>query len=294
MADNQRRIPPFEGGFQTGDINRARQMRRDNDTVKTPKITLYDIDYAILYHLSQNMKLKVTQEGRSIDVPVVYADGEKWAQVRSRGFMRDSKNKVMAPIIAIRRSNVETDSRLPILDLNNYVPHRKFYPYKTMNMQYDKLSGQVARKPSYEFYMVDAPNFVRVQYDIILWTNTVEQMNNLTQAIITVSNHMWGDYYTFRTVVTNMAMNNTNSVGEDRVVSTNIALQVDGYLREEFEYHESTVRKAYTIKTVNFENEKEEFDFYIEEPSMFHDRRHVSSEPKHIQLMNKRRNLRYR
>jgi hypothetical protein len=294
MARNQERIPPFEEGYQAGELNRATQMRRDTDTVKIPKVTLYDIDYAIMYHLSTNMKLKVREDNRMIDVPVLYADGEKWAQIRSRGFLRDEKNKVMAPMIAIRRSSVEPDSRLPYPDLNNYVPFRKFYPYKTMNMQYDKLSGQTLRKPSYDFYMVDVPNYVRVQYDLIIWTNMVEQMNGLVQAIVAVSNHLWGDYHTFRAVVNNASMNTTNNVGEDRVVSTTISMQVDGWLQEEFEYHEPTMRKAHTVKTVKFENEKEEFDFYTEMPSPFFPNKHISSEPKHIQLMNKRRNLRYR
>lgn len=293
MAINQNRIPPFEEGYQTGDINRATQMRRDTDTVKTPKISLYDIDYAIMYHLSQNMKLKVREANVMIDVPVLYADGEKWSQIRSRGFLRDDKNKPMAPMIAIRRTSVDADDRLPFPDMNNNVPYLRFYPYKNMNMQYDRLSGQMNRKPSYEMHMVDVPNFVRVSYDLVIWTNMVEQMNGLIQAIIAVSNHLWGDFYTFRTVASTATMNTTNNTGEDRVVSSTVSLLVDGRLREEFEYHEPTIRKAYTIKTVRFENEKEDFDFYIEEPYLFHTDRHVSSEPKHIQLMNKRRNLRY-
>ena len=294
MAENQNRIPPYEEGKQTGDINRAYQMRRDNDTVKTPKVTLYDIDYAIMYHMGEAMKLEVIEGERKVPVPVLYADGEKWAQIKTRGYLRDEKNRAMAPMIVLRRTNVDADDRLPIVDLNNYVPYRKFYPYRTMNMQYDKLSGQTLRKPSYEFYMVDVPNYVRVTYDVVIWTYMIEQMNTLVQSLIAVSNHMWGDYYTFRTQVLSTSMNTTNNVGEDRLVSTTVSLQVDGYLQEEYEYHESTMRKAYTIKKVRFENEQEDFDFYIDEPSIFHTNRHISSEPKHIQRMNKRRNLRYR
>lgn len=296
MATNQGRIPPFEKGYEGNpeSVNRATQMRRDNDTVKTPKVSLYDIDYAILFHLAQNMKLQVMSEGRMIQVPVLYADGEKWAQIRARGFLRDQQNKVMAPMIAIRRTNVEPDSRIPIIDLNNYVPHHKFFPYKTMNMQYDKLSGQLLRKPSYEFYMVDVPNYVRVSYDLILWTNTVEQMNPLVQAVVATANHMWGDFYTFRTDMTSANMNNTNDAGSDRIVSTTISLLVDGYLQEEFEYHEPTIRKAFSTKTVDFKNDQEQFNYYIEEPSTFSNIRHTTQEPKHIQRMNKRRNLRYR
>jgi len=294
MALKHNPIPPYEEGYQTGDINRAYQMRRDNDTVKTPKVSLYDIDYAILYHLSENLKLKVQEEDRTIDVPVLYADGEKWAQIRSRGFLRDSKDKVLVPMIAVRRTGVTPDDRIPTLDLNNRATQRKFFPYKTMNMQYDRISGQVTRKPSYEFYLVDIPYYVRVTYDLVILTNMIEQMNDIVQGIMTVSDHVWGDFYTFRTSVENATMANTNNSGEDRVVSTTISLQVDGYLLDEFKYQESEIQKAFTIKKVRFENEREEHDFYIEEPSIFFENTHISQEPRHIQLMNKRRNIRYR
>lgn len=294
MAIDQTRIPPFEEGYEAGDINRATQMRRDNDTVKTPKVTLYDIDYAIMYHLSDQLRLTVREQDRVIEVPVLYADGESWAQIRARGYLRDDSDKVMAPMIIIRRTGVSDDERIPLLDLNNRSLKRKFFPYKTMNMQYDRISGQILRKPSYEYYLVDMPKYVRVSYELMLWTNMIEQMNALVQDIMSVSNHLWGDYYTFRTNVTNASMANSTNVGEDRIVSTTISLEVDGYLLEEFTYQESNIQKAYTIKKVRFENEQEEFDFYIDEPSVFFENRHISQEPKHIQMMNKTRNIRYR
>lgn len=294
MANKQSRIPPFQEGYQTPPFNRAHETRRDNDTVKSPKITLYDIDYAIIYHLSQNMKLSVNEGGRSVEVPVLYADGEKWAQIKARGFVRDERNKVMAPMIAIRRSSVEPDSRIPIMDLNNRVPTKKFYPYITTGMQYDKLSGQLERKSTLEYYLVDVPNYVRVSYDLVVWTYMIEQMNTLVQSIIAVANHMWGDYHTFRVNINSATMNTRNDIGEDRLVSTDISLLVDGYLLEEFEYHEPTMRKAHTIKKVRFENEQEELNFYLDEPTIFNRDNHISREPKQVQLQNRKRNLRYR
>lgn len=294
MAINQNKIPPYQEGYQTGPLNRADQIRRDNDTVVTPKVTLYDVDYAILYHLGQNMKLQVRDGDRMISVPVIYGDGEKWAQIRSRGYMRDTTNKVIAPIVVIRRQSVDADPRIPIMDLNNYVPHVKFFPYVQMNMQYDRITKQHERKPSYEFYMVDAPNYIRVSYEVVVWTDMIEQLNTVIQAILAVSNHLWGDYYSFRTVVDSISMNTLNNVGEDRVVSATVSLTVDAWLRDEFEYHEPTMRKAYSIKKVNFQNEQEDIDPFIDEPYPFASNSHISSEPKHLQLMRKQRNLRYR
>ena len=69
--------------------NRADQVRRDNDIVKTPKVTIEDVDFAIISYLRDVIKPQVIENGQTIDVPIMYANGEKWAQVQSRGFMRD-------------------------------------------------------------------------------------------------------------------------------------------------------------------------------------------------------------
>lgn len=294
MARNQKQIPPYQEGRETGGINRAMQMRRDNDTVKIPEITPYDVDYAIIHHLTENMKLQVIENDRRVDVPVIYANSEMFAQIRTRGYLRDLDGKMIAPIIAIRRTGMQPNESVALPSMNNYTPQFKRYPYRNFNMQYDRIAGQNRRKESLEYYLVDAFDYVTIDYELILYTNMIEQMNRLVQAIMSKSNHMWGDFFTFRTVVNNESTNNTNNVGEDRVVSSNISLTVDGYLREAFEYHEPTVMKAFTTKTVRFDTEQEQFEFYIEEPSFYNRNNHISQEPKHLQRMKKRRNIRYR
>lgn len=294
MALNQQRIVSVEEGSNSATINRATQMRRDNDTVKNPKITLYDIDYAILYEIGENMRIKVAENGRTIDVPAIYADGETWSQIRGRGYLRDTKRKIMAPIIAIRRTSVDADDRIPTLDLNFFTSRRRFYPYKSFGNQYDRFGNQQNRKPSEEYYLVDIPTYVRVSYDVVVWTKYVEQMNVIVQAMIAQSNHMWGDSYTFRTAADSVSMNNSVNTGEDRIISSTLTLTVDGYLREEFEYHDATIQKAFTLKTVHFSNEQEQLDFYIEEPFIPTEPPHVSTEPYYLQQRNRKRNLRYR
>lgn len=294
MAINQRRIVSVEEGTNAGAISRAEQVRRDDDTVKSPKITLYDIDYAILYEIGENMGLQVPENGKIIDVPVIYADSELWTQIRGRGYIRDSKRRVMAPVVALRRTSVDADDRLPTLDLNHYVSRRKFYPYKSLANRYDRFGNQSNRKPVNEFYLIDFPTYVRVSYDVIVWTKYMEQLNIICQAIIAQSNHMWGDAFTFRTVANNISMDTTNNSGEDRVVSATLTLQVDGYLREEFEYQETTIQKAFTVKTVRFLNEQEQFEFYSEEPVFELTREAISPEPYTDMNSNRKRNIRYR
>lgn len=233
-------------------------MRRDNDTVKVSKITLYDVDYALYYHLSENIKPRIDENGSSIPVPVMFTNGEKWSQIRQYGFLRDNNKKVLAPIIAIRRTGVSQDDRLPIVDTNLFTPKFKVIPYKTMGMKYDRKAGQYLTNDSQEFYVTDVPIYVRIAYELILWTDLQEQMNNLVQPILGVSDHVWGDYYKFRVNVQDITHDNVNVPGEDRLVKSTMTLQVDGYLRNEYDYQQSTIQKAYSIKKVRFLEESTE------------------------------------
>lgn len=247
-------IAPYMDGRTTdSNADRSSQMRRDNDTVKVPKISLYDIDYSIFYHLSEVLKPTVIENDVNIKVPVSFANGEKWSQIRAQSYLRDKSKKIQSPLMILKRNDVTEDPRISlhtgqVAGINSL----RLIPYKNSGMQFDKVAGQYLRKESIEYYIVDKPDYIRLTYDLIIWTDLQEQMNVLVQNILPMSNHMWGDYWKFRTVITSTNHENLNVPGEDRLVKTTMSLQVDGYLRNEYEYSESKIQKAYSIKTVKF------------------------------------------
>ncbi len=294
MATNFPEIPPFENGSLSDERNIANNIRRDDDTVKFPEVTLYDIDYAITYHLTENLKLRVTENDTYITVPVLYADGEKWAQFRTHGYLRDKAGKIMHPLITLRRTSVDKDDRLPMPDMNKYKGMVKFFPYIQSYERYDRYGAQTLRKPSLESYMVPMANFIRVSYELIILTRTMAQLNSLTQQIMSVSDHMWGDFHTFRTVATNAQNNISNNTGEDRIVTATIQLQVDGFLMDEYEYQEKTMQKQFSLKTIRVLNEQEEVGIYITEPSFNNAPRHMSTEAYIDMQKAGKRNIRYR
>lgn len=233
-------------------------MRRDNDTVKVPKIGLYDIDYAIYYNLQNVWKPMVIDNDISIPVPVMFANGEKWSQIRAHGYLRDNMKKVQSPLIMIKRGDISDDTRLAmqpgqVWGGNSVLyPKQRVIPYRNMGMQFDKVAGQFVTKESTEFYLVDIPNYVRITYDLVIWTDLQEQMNVLIQGIIPLSGHIWGDFHKFRTTIQSITPDNVNVPGEDRLIKTTISLQVDGYLRNEYDYQQSKIQKAFSVKKVKF------------------------------------------
>lgn len=263
-------IKPYEQGSSLGPTNRAGEVRRDTDNVRVPEINLYDIDYAIFYHLQQNFNIQVNDQGSMIVVPVMFSTAEKWSQIRQYGFMRDNEKKAIAPVIVIKRGSITNDERFPFLDGNlfnpmtTWIPNVKLVQKRTMQMQWDRVAGQVLTKPSYEYYVMDIPTYVKVNYELIIWTDLMEQMNHICHTILAADNHIWGDFHKFRTQVKDISPNNVNSPGDDRLIRSTITLEVDGYLRRGFDYHQTNFQKQISIKRVDFMKEQSEQEYFAD------------------------------
>ena len=65
--------------------NRSNQTSFKGDTIKPFTVGLYDIDETILYYFNNVIKPTVVQNGKRIDVPVIYADSERWNQIQKDG-----------------------------------------------------------------------------------------------------------------------------------------------------------------------------------------------------------------
>jgi predicted PolB exonuclease-like 3'-5' exonuclease len=61
----------------------------------------------ILYYFNNVIKPTVIQNGKRIDVPVIYANSERWNQIQKNGYFRDKKDKIMMPLITFKRTNIE-------------------------------------------------------------------------------------------------------------------------------------------------------------------------------------------
>ena len=86
--------------------NRAYQLNR-NDNVENLTIGIKDIDEAIFYYFNEVLKPSVTQNGKTLNVPVVYGSPERWAAMQKDGYYRDKNGKMQAPLIVFRRDSLE-------------------------------------------------------------------------------------------------------------------------------------------------------------------------------------------
>jgi hypothetical protein len=235
-------------------IARVDQIRRDNDKVRTPKITLEDVDYAMISYLTDVIKPTVIENESVIDVPVMFANGETYAQIQKRGFMRDAQGKIMTPVITLTRSSITERDSLKTLGVNQnpdgyeYVFRKQF----TNANRYDRFAVQQNKTPRQEYYVSPVPEFIDVSYTMMIWTEYTRQLNSVIEQIMPTNGFAWGTTYKFPVMISDYGLETTNVVGEDRIVRTMINFTTKGTLLMPFELRTSNLQKRYSMKTVKF------------------------------------------
>ena len=241
-------------------LNRALQTRRDDDVVKTKQRTLYDVDFAIKWYIDNEIQPQINTNGTLLTVPVIFANGEKWDNVRRLGYLRDEKGMLQSPMIMLKRNSVAERDEQRTLDVNrpqssNYIVHKT--KYNTRNRYEDELFPIPKNEPklSEKIYIIDIPKYVTVEYDMMIWCDFTIQLNELIDQILPYGRFAWGnDGNVFSTTIGSISFETVNTIGEDRLVRATIPLTVQATLLSGQEARMSTVKKMYSIKQVSFTN----------------------------------------
>jgi len=244
-------------GVIRNETNRADRVRRDTDTIKTPSCTIYDVDNAIMHYLEKVITPKIPENNQMVTVPLIYANGEKWSQIQSHGFLRDSAGKLMTPLMSLKRSSITERDSLKKLDVNvnpsgNALMFRSNY---TKTNQYDQFSVLRGVKPSKEYYISAIPEYIDVQYELLIWCEYIAQLNTVIEQIMPTGGFAWGDTWKFNTYIADYTFDTLNETGDDRVVRATLPLTVKATLLMESELRQSTFQKAYSVKRITFANE---------------------------------------
>ena len=238
---------------------RANQTRRDDDVVRTTRRTLYDIDYAIKWYLDNEIQPQISHNDELISVPVIYANGEKWDNVRRLGYLRDEKGMLQSPLIMLKRNSVVERDSLRTLDVNR-IPAGNQIVYKSKYNSRNRYEDQLfpiptnEPQPSEQFYVVDIPKYVTIEYDMMLWCDFTTQLNDLIDQILPYGRYLWGNEANrFETAIGQASFEIVNTIGEDRLVRSTVPLTVQGTLLSEQETRISTIKKMYSVKRVSYD-----------------------------------------
>lgn len=214
---------------------KRRELQRSvkGDDVKQFNIGLRDIDEAIFYYFDNVIRPSVLRNGSKVNVPVLYGSPERWKAVQKDGFYRDRNGKIMTPLIMIKRDSLEKNRQLGNkMDANsplNFGIFEKKYSKKNI---YDRFSLLSSRQEVKEFQGVVIPDFVNITYSCIIFTQYVEQMNSLVEAINYASDSYWGDpnKFNFRAMIDSYTTATEMNQGEDRTIKTTFTISLLGHI----------------------------------------------------------------
>ena len=212
--------------------NRANDVRRDDD-LKELSIGLKDLDYAIKYYFDNVIRPEIDDYGTKRSVPVIYGSPEKWKNVQEDGYFRDKDGKIIAPVIAYKRTSLTKNRSLSSkVDANFPQVYYSQQVKYSDNNKYDQFSKLTNRTPVKTFINTVMADYVDITYDVVVWTDYVEQMNNIVEAIMYSEGSFWGEKerFKFRTKIDSFT--NTTDLLQDseRIVRTNFTITMFGYI----------------------------------------------------------------
>tara|TARA_Y100000361_G_scaffold153499_1_gene175470 strand:+ start:562 stop:2253 length:1692 start_codon:yes stop_codon:yes gene_type:complete len=243
------------------DYNRANNLRRDKDKVKNISNTIIDMDGAIMYYFNEVIKPTVVENKETVKVPVMYASPERWVSVQKQGFMRDKRQQLITPAIVFRRTGMEKNENIPVdkLDANRPVNFQIFEQKYSQSNRYDQFSRQLGITPNKEFYNVVVPDYMILNYEFIIWTSYIEQMNKIVERVNYTDGSYWGEpgKMKFRSRIESFSDASEMDTGE-RLVRTNFSVQLMGYIIPEEFNNYVTTKKQLTPKriVINMDVEK--------------------------------------
>jgi hypothetical protein len=198
--------------------------------VRAINIALYDVDYAVKWHLESKINPTILENQAVLTVPIIFASGEKWTMIRKNGYLRDNQGKLLTPLIVIRRNSISKREDIQDLKVLETPDARLTFERRyTKNNKYDRfsLSGQ---SPVREFYSVDIPKFVQIEYELLIWTNNTQQLNEIVEQLMWWDGKAFGDSYKFITHIDPPTFESVNTPGDDRIVRANMSMRTKAHI----------------------------------------------------------------
>jgi hypothetical protein len=234
--------------------NRGNDTKSDQNT--TPiTVTLLTIDETLIKYLSERIEPIVTQDGKSVKVPIIYGNPERWKSIQKDGVLRDKFNKIQLPIIMLRRTTLKKNMRQNS-PVNKYL-ERQFETGWNRYNPYDRFAAVNGIKPVKKYVTTVTPDYFDLTYECMIWTEYVEQMNKLVEQVSFEDDEYWGNrgQYKFRTSVNEYKTDTVLPNVQDRLVRTSFNLNVSAYLLPEKMVGKTgqtiqTAQQRYSVKKI--------------------------------------------
>jgi len=244
------------------DFNRSEKISWEGDTTKPLSIGLQDLDEAVFYYFENVIKPFVFQNGERREVPIIYGSPERWKSFQRDGYYRDKKGSIMLPIIVIKRNTITKDrtvyNKLDANSPNLYGTFQRAYNPKNFYSNFAAINNKI---PSKQFYAVAVPDFVNLEYSVIIQTYYMEQLNKIIESCEYASDAYWGnpERFKFRAFIDSFSTATELTTGRDRLVKGTFNIRLRGYIIPD------TIQKD--LNSINKFNTKSKFIIQTETTS---------------------------
>ena len=226
---------PFSEPAKLGqpENNRAYETSLKGESEKDFYIGIKDLDEAVFYYFNDVLKLSVVQNNNRVNVPIIYGTPEYWKTVQSDGYYRDENGKMMAPLLMFKRKSITQNRNLGYKLDGNLVHNLQTFKTRFNKRNfYSNFNALNSRVPEEKYVVSVTPDYVTVEYECVVWTYFVEQMDKLIEALNFASRSYWGDpnRFQFMTSIESFEDSINYAIGENRAVRTNFNMTLNGYL----------------------------------------------------------------
>ena len=238
---------------ETGiDFNRSTKLSWKDDTSKPFSIGIKDIDEAVFYYFQNVIKPFVYQNGERRSVPIIYAAPERWKSFQRDGYYRDKKGAIMLPIMVVKRDTITKDrsvyNKLDANDPNLYASFQRAFNPKNFYSNFAAINNKI---PSKQMYAVAVPDFLTLEYSVLIQTYYMEQLNKIIEACEYASDAYWGnpERFKFRAFIDSFTTQTNLTAGKDRLVIGNFNIRLRGYIIPDTVQKDMTAINKYNTKS---------------------------------------------
>ena len=252
-----------------------------------------DVDRALFDFFNKELPLYYTaskEAGEMRRVPVVFASGERFALAAKKRPLVDKNGALILPMVAITRSGItlENTKGNVMLDRSPEVVIKK--RVSSEDPLYQALQGTSGlrntgiapqsrndfsfasgrnldpqmKKGIYEIFVIPGPKYFTVKYEINIWAQYVQQLNDIIEAVLgsfpftgrSVKVASTKGYWFVAYFGEEVSMDNNLSdfTDNERLVKANMTVEVPGYLvTPEFPGSPNGVRTYTSAPTITFD-----------------------------------------
>jgi len=167
--------------------------------------------------------------------------------------MKDDNGMILTPVISFKINNLSINTDLAKLKVaQNEDAHQMFERTYTKTNRYSQFSVLTGQSPKKEYMSVERPDYVNLEYEVVVWCDYMEQVNKIVEQIVFFQGRSFGDRYKFVIKGDSYAFETISEMGQDRITKASINLTAKAYIVPEYAAVTNNTKRRISIGKVSW------------------------------------------